>query len=127
MLRGNDDSVNAQHLALGIIFNRNLGFAIRTKERKSSILAHLRKPHRKLVRQRNRSRHQLLSFVTSETYHHSLIAGAAGVYAHGYVAGLFVDAGDYGAGVAVEAVDGIVVADGADGAADHTLEIDVGF
>src|SRR5208282_2491906 len=54
-------------------------------------------------------------------------AGAAGVYAHGDVAGLFVDAGDDGAGVAVEAVEGVVVSDGLDGAADYVLEIDVGF
>ena len=56
-----------------------------------------------------------------------MIASATGVYAHGDVAGLFVDAGDYGAGVAVETVDSVVVADGADGAADYTLEIDIGF
>src|SRR5580658_9409427 len=79
------------------------------------------------MRQRDRSRHQLLILITSITKHHALVAGAAGVYAHGDVAGLFVDAGDYGAGVAVETVDGVVVADGADGAADYALEIDVGF
>ena len=46
--------------------------------------------------------------------HHSLVAGAAGVYAHGDVAGLFVDGGDDGAGVGVEAVEGVVVSDGGD-------------
>src|SRR5208283_1710067 len=99
----------------------------RTKEGERSILAHLRQPHRKLVRQRDGSRHQLLILIHRISKHHSLIAGAAGVYAHGDVAGLFVDAGDYGAGVAVEAVEGVVVADGLDGSADYVLEIDVGF
>jgi hypothetical protein len=40
---------------------------------------------------------------------------------------LFVDGGDYGAGIAVEAVEGVVVSDGLDGASDYVLKIDVGF
>src|SRR5579864_6577774 len=56
-----------------------------------------------------------------------MVAGAGGVYAHGDVAGLLVDRGDDGAGVAVEAVDGIVVTNGGDGAADYGLEVDVGL
>src|SRR6202043_1238199 len=99
--------------------NCDLGFSVGTKEGKGSVLAHMREPHRKLVRQRDGSRHQLLILVTGVAKHHALVAGAAGVYAHGYVAGLFVDAGDYGAGVAVEAVEGVVVSDGLDGAADY--------
>src|ERR1039457_5250773 len=79
------------------------------------------------MRQRNRSRDQLQILIHGIPKHHSLVAGAAGVYAHGDVAGLFVDAGDYGAGVGVEAVEGVVVADGGDGAADDGLKIDVGF
>jgi len=91
------------------------------------MLANFRQPHRQLMRQRNRHRHQLRRLITSIPKHHSLVAGAAGVYAHGDVAGLFVDAGDDGAGVGVEAVEGVVVADGGDGAADYGLEIDVGL
>jgi hypothetical protein len=79
------------------------------------------------MRQRNRSRHQLLGFVTRESKHHSLVAGAAGVYAHGDVAGLLIDSGNDSAGVAVEAVEGIVVSDALDGAADHVLKVDVSF
>ena len=91
------------------------------------MLANLRQPHSQLVRKRNRRRHKLRRLIASKPKHHSLVAGAAGVYAHGYVAGLFVDAGDDGAGVAVEAVEGVVVSDGLDGAADDLLEVDVGF
>src|SRR5271155_2185053 len=127
VLRGDYNRIDAEHLACGIIFNCDLGFSIGTKEGKSSVLAHLREPHSQLVRQRDGGRHQLLILVASITKHHALVAGAAGVYTHGDVAGLFVDAGDYGAGVAVEAVDRVIVADGLNGAADYVLEIDVGF
>ena len=65
-----------------------------------------------LVRQRDRRGHQLRRFIAGIAEHHSLVAGAAGVDAHGDVAGLFVDGGDHGAGVGVEAVEGVVVADG---------------
>ena len=127
MLRRNDDSIHAKNFALRIIFNCDLGFSIRPKEGKRAILANLREPHGQLVRERDRRRHQLLILVDRIPKHHSLVAGAAGVYAHGDVAGLLVDAGDDGAGVAVEAVEGVVVSDGGDGAADDGLEIDVGF
>src|SRR5208337_1163155 len=79
------------------------------------------------MRQRNRRRHQLLILITRIPKHHSLVAGAAGIDAHGDVAGLFVDAGDDGASVAVEAVESVVVADALHGAANDLLKIDVGF
>ena len=56
--------------------------------------------------------HQLGVLVAGVAEHHALVAGAAGVHAHGDVAGLLVDAGDHGAGVGVEAVERVVVADG---------------
>src|SRR5262249_23417834 len=59
--------------------------------------------------------------------HHPLVAGTAGVDAHGDVAGLLVDAGDDGAGIGIESVEGVVVADGGDFSADQRLEIDVGL
>src|SRR5208337_349015 len=79
------------------------------------------------MRQRNRRRHQLLILITRIPKHHSLVAGAAGIDAHGDVAGLFVDAGDDGAGVAVEAVEGVVVANALHGAANDLLKVDVSF
>ena len=112
VLRRNDDRIHTQDFAVRVVFNCDLGFAVGTKEGKSSILANLREPHGQLMRQRDGSRHQLLILIHRIPKHHSLVAGAAGVYAHGDVAGLFVDAGDDGAGVAVEAVEGVVIADG---------------
>ncbi len=82
---------------------------------------------RQLVRQRNWHGHQFRRFVARIAQHHALVAGAAGVYAHGNVARLLVDAGDYRAGVGVESVEGVVVADGGDHAADQRLEIDIGL
>src|SRR5215467_5871168 len=79
------------------------------------------------MRQRNRHRHQLSGLITRIPKHHSLVAGAAGVHAHGDVAGLLVDGGDDGAGVGVESVEGVVVADGVNDAADDGLKINVGF
>jgi len=54
-----------------------------------------------------------------------LVTGTAGIHALGNVARLLVDGRDDGAGVGVEAVEGVVVADGGDDAADQALEIDV--
>ncbi len=127
MLRGNHHRIHPHHIPLCIIFDRNLRLPIRTKKRQRPILPHLRQPHGQLVRQRNGGRHQLLILITRVAKHHSLIAGAAGVDAHGDIAGLFVDAGDDGAGVAIEAVESVVVSDALHGAADDLLKIDVGF
>ena len=127
MLSGDHHRIHPNHFPFSVVLNRNLRLPIRPQKWKSPILPHLRKPHRKLVRQRNRSRHQLLRLITSIPKHHSLVAGAAGVYSHGDIARLFVDGGDYGAGIAVETVEGVVVSDGLDGAADYVLKIDVGF
>ena len=56
-----------------------------------------------------------------------MVAGAARVHAHGDVAGLLVDAGDHGAGVGVESVESIVVADGSNHATHQRLEIHIRF
>ena len=112
MLRRNDDRIHAQHLAVRVVFNGDLDFP--SGRRKGSV-PFLRTCDSRMV---NLCAKEIgvgiNSSVSSQRIpkHHSLVAGAAGVYAHGYVAGLFVDAGDYGAGVAVEAVEGVVVADG---------------
>src|SRR5580704_4475482 len=127
VLRRNYDGVDAHRLVMRIVFHGHLRLSIRPQIRKLPVLTNLGKPHAKFMRKRNRRRHKLRSLITREPKHHSLVAGAAGVYAHGYFAGLFVDAGDYGAGVGVEAVEGVVVADGGNCAAHQVLEIYVGF
>ncbi len=81
----------------------------------------------KLVGERDGSGHQFGGFVRGIAEHHALVAGAAGVHALGDVAGLLVDGGDHGAGVGVEAVEGVVVADRGHHAAHQALEVDVGL
>ena len=77
------------------------------------------------MRQGDGQRHELGRLVAGVAEHHALVAGAVGevvaaaallelealVYAHGDVAALLVDGGEHGAGVAVKAVGGVVVAD----------------
>ena len=127
VLRGDHHGVHAKNFAVGVVFHRDLGFAVGAKEGKCSVLAHQREPLRQLVRERDGCRHQLFVLVHRVPEHHSLVAGAPGIDAHGDVAGLLVDAGDHSAGVGVEAVEGVVVSDGGDGAANHGLKIDVGL
>ena len=71
--------------------------------------------------------HQLGCLVGGVAEHHALVAGAAVVDTLSDVGGLAIDGGDDGAGVAVEALDGVVVADLFHGVADDGLEVDVGF
>ena len=70
--------------------------------------------------------HQLRGLVGGVAEHHALVACSAGVDAHGDVAGLLVDGRDHGAGIGVESIDSIVIANGADDATDQRLEVDIG-
>src|SRR6185369_9740247 len=54
-------------------------------------------------------------------------AGTARVDAHSDIAGLLVDGRYDGAGIRIESVERIVIANGLNDAADQGLEIDVGF
>jgi len=127
VLGGNDNGIDALYLAGRGIFHGDLRFAIGTEVRAGAILADFGKLEAELVGQRNRQRHQFGGLIAGVAEHHSLIASAAGVDAHGDIARLLVDAGDYGAGVGVETVEGVVVADRLHDSADEVLKIDVGF
>ena len=126
VLRGDDDGVDADRLAICVVLNRDLALAVRRAGRQLAVLADFGQPPGQLVRERDGSRHQLFGLVGGVAEHHALVAGAAGVHAHGDVAGLLVDRRDHGAGVRVEAIERIVIADGGDHAAHQRLEIDVG-
>jgi hypothetical protein len=125
VLRRDDDSIDALHLARLRIFDCDLGFAIGAEVRAGTVLANLRKFLAELMRERDGHRHQLGRLVAGEAKHHALVAGASGIDAHGDIARLFVDARDHSAGVRIEAVDGVVIADGLDDSADDLLEVDV--
>ena len=63
------------------------------------------------MRQLDRHGHQFGGFVAGVAEHHALIAGAAGINAHGDVGRLRLDAGQHAASFGVEAVLGAGVAD----------------
>ena len=127
MLRRNNDRIHAHRLLIRIVFNCNLGFSIRTEVGKLSVFAHVRKPLRQLVCQRNRHRHQFCRLIAGIAKHHPLVAGAAGVHAHRDVAGLLVDARDHGASIGIESVKRVVVADRRNHAPDHRLKVHISF
>ena len=122
-----DHGVDARGLAVFVVLDRDLALAVGAQVGQLAALAHRGKLAAELVGQRDGGGHQLGGLVGGVAEHHALVAGAAGVNALGDVAGLLVDGGDDGAGVGVEAVERVVVADGGDHAAHQALEIDVGL
>ena len=127
VLAADDHGVDARGLAVLVVLDRDLALAVGAQVGQLAALADRGQLAAELVGQRDGGGHQLGGFVGGVAEHHALVAGAAGVNALGDVARLLVDGGDHGAGVGVEAVEGVVVADGGDDAADQALEIDVGL
>ena len=125
VLRRNHHRVDADRLAVLVVFHRHLALAVRPQVGHLTVLANLGQTPRQLVRKRDRGRHQLFGLVGGVAEHHALVARAAGVHAHGDVARLLVDRRDHGAGVRVEAVERIVVADRGNHAAHQRLEVNV--
>src|SRR6185437_2932368 len=70
---------------------------------------------RQAMRELHRERHELWRLVTGVAEHDPLIAGPAGVHAHGDVAGLLADELDDLHAVGVEGFAGVGIADLADG------------
>ena len=127
VLGGDDDRIDADRLVVLVVLHGDLGLAVGPEVGKGATLADFRKALAQLVRQENGSRHVVGIFVAGVAEHHALIAGAAGIDAHGDVARLLVDAGDDRAGVGVKAVERVVITDGGDHAPHQRLEIDVSF
>ena len=125
MLSGNDHGVDPDGVHILVVFHRHLALAIGPEIRKQSALAHLGQFLAELVGQRDRRWQQVFVLVGCVAEHHALVAGSAGVYAHGDIAGLLIDAGDDGAGIRVEAVKCVIVADRGHHAAHQGLEVDV--
>src|SRR5215470_3040044 len=127
VLSGNYDRVNTEGFAVGIVLDSHLGFAIRPQVRTESVLANFGEAVGKFVSEQNRSWHQFGVFIHGKAEHHALVARAPGIDTHGNVAGLLVDAGDHGAGVAIKTIERVVVANGLDDATYQGLEVHVGF
>src|SRR5208337_4139151 len=102
VLRGDDDGVHARGAAINI-FDGDLGFSVGTEEINDILLADFSEFVREAVRELDGHGHQLGRLVASVAEHQTLVAGAAGINAHGDVWRLFVDGADYAAGFGVEA------------------------
>ena len=120
VLRGDDHGIHARRAAVNI-FDRDLGFAVGAEEINHVLLANFGKLVRQAVRQLDRHGHQLGRLVAGEAEHQALVAGAAGIHAHGDVRRLLLDRADHAAGFGVESIFRAGVAD----VADH-LASDVG-
>jgi hypothetical protein len=127
VLRGDDDGINTDWLAVRIIFDGDLGFAVGPQVWAEAIFSYFGETLGKFVSKRDRGGHEIGVLVNGEAEHHTLIAGAARVDAHSNVAGLLVDARDHSAGVAVEAIERVVVTNRLNDAADQGLEVYVSF
>ena len=90
-------------------------------------MPHLGEAPRQLVGQHDRQRHQLFGLVAGVAEHQALVAGAAGIDAHGDVGRLLVDGRDDRAGLVVEPVLGPGVADALDRLADDPGQVGVGL
>ena len=121
VLCGNYHRVDAYRLAVLVVLNGHLSFAVGTQIAQLAALANVGKLLGQLVRQRDGERHKLWRFIAGVAEHHALVARAdvADVFfsalerivnAHRDVGRLLVDGGEYCAGVAVEAVSVVVVA-----------------
>jgi len=86
------------------------------------LFAHLGVVLHQAVRQVDRQRHQGVGFLAREAEHHALVAGAAGVHAHGDVRRLLVQVTHDLAGVGGEADGWVHVADLADDVADEAVD-----
>ena len=111
VLAGNDHRVDAHGLAV-VVLHGDLALAVRAQVVQRAVLAH---------------RHQLGRLIAGVAEHHALVArtGHVVVGAQRNVGALAVDVGDDAAGVAVKAVLGAVIADGADDLARRAGDVHV--
>ena len=141
VLSGNEHLLDGFGLAIDIA-DRNLGFAVRAKERKRTVLANLGQALREAMRQINGHRHERARFVAGVAEHHALVARAGFVFliggfavlglpafidALGDIGALAVNGVDYAAGVAVEAILCAVVADGTNNVAHDGVNVNIGL
>ena len=117
MLRGYNNSIYSYGLIIHVFYGY-LGFAIGAQISQCAVFTHFCQSSCQLVGQGDGQRHQFFCFVTSETEHHALVAGACiefavifacfvfqrVVNAQSDIGGLTVDGCQYGASFAVEAV-----------------------
>ena len=139
---GRDQQLLDLHRPAIHVAHRHLGLAVRAQVGNDLGFAHVGQSLGQLVGHRDRQRHQLVGLVGGVAEHHPLVPGAdhvelilvAGIGAGlirlvdalGDVRRLLVDRVDHRAGVVVEAVGGVRVANPLDRLAGDLLDVDVG-
>ena len=115
VLAGDNHGVHAHRLAV-LILHGDLALAVRTQIAQRAVLAHRGQALGQLVCQADGQRHQLGGLVAGVAEHHTLVTGTGNlvVGAQRDVGALAVNVGDNTTGLAVKAVFGAVIADGAD-------------
>ena len=125
MLGGYHHRVDTLGAVILVVLHGDLGLAVGSEVVHQTVLADLGQAHGQLVGQGQGQGHQLGGLVAGIAEHHALVAGPvvqtvvlltllglqALVHTHGDVGGLLVDRGDDGAGVAVKAELGPIIAD----------------
>ncbi|TSC97675.1 MAG: Uncharacterized protein Greene101449_1111 [Candidatus Peregrinibacteria bacterium Greene1014_49] len=128
----NNDTTHAHRAAIIAIFHGHLTFAIRTQEADFLVLARFGKTLCEFVSECNRQRHELRRFITGESEHEPLISSALFFIAvrfridpEGNICALCPHADNDSAGLVIESIDGIVIANFTDSFAGNSCDIDV--
>ncbi len=108
--RGDDHGIQPHGLAVHVL-HADLGLAVGAQVVQQPGAADFAQLGHQLVGQHDGQRHQLGGLVAGVAEHQALVARAAGVHAHGDVGRLALERADHAAGVAVEAVGRVRVAD----------------
>ena len=134
MLGGHHYRVNAYRPVVAVILDRELGLGVRPEvwHQVRGLLADFRQNPQGQMREGERKRHVVLCVPAGVAEHHSLVSGSLLLRvgtdnAPVYVCALFVDCREYAAGIAVEHVVGLVVADAVDDVPHGRLDVHIGI
>lgn len=135
VLGGDDDGVDAERdgsAALLLVLNGDLSLGVRAKPAELTGAAGISHGGVELVSKHDGQGHELLSLVGGVTEHDTLITGTvilegAVVKALRDIRGLLLDGDEDVAGLVVEALGGVIVANLLDGVADDTLVVELGL
>ena len=112
VLGGDHHRVDPGHL-LAVELHGDLGFAVGPQPGDLAVLAHFGQLAGQGVGEVQGGGHELRGLGGGVAEHQALVAGAAGVHAHGDVRALLVQGHHHRAGVAVKALGAMVIADAA--------------